>query len=803
VFFRWSLLVALTCAGAALSEAAGVLPAPQYMEPLRHSLTIAHAGHISIVIGPAGQSKNEKLKLAADYLRKGLLQADSSLRIEVEQAGPTHSENPSVFLWDYEADPSPQAGLNFLDRETLAGKAHFGQGYVVRTDNADSMWVIGSTGQGVLWGAMTVLQLIRQTGGGVELAGAYVRDYPDFQYRDSANWLMNGEGTRWSLDRGQGIDDYQRVCERKMDEALQFKINMITFDGFGWGLNRRFERYAELMRSLNQYARVRGISLVFGGYGAGYGFAYQTGPLYEAAPYLGKVFENRESYPNGPIYQCMGFPDPKARVDPGTLGTCRGNDELNKLKGEELRAFVQTVEPGALYIHHEDLGDYRETADVWQKRCSRCRHRWPNDSLLAKDGGAGALAHGYSALVQAVEDVKNPATGYDASRDCQIILVSPVYEPNSSSSEDWSNALELWKNIAEQLPDVNNLQVCFREVFSQEYGGETWVKSFNSAMADVGSHLGTYMFFLGGADNYTNASPLTGAPALNAEFFGARSIFNFSGNFFQEPMAAINAEYSWNTHSAGLSRKPSRHGEQVELWHRYIFEPDQPPEVFGSGGVYERACTLLYGARAAAAMAAYYRETAWVPDGGTDFESRDSAYLPMTFNRAYAVPEHWKDLALDSATWGPAITDITYATEFANLKVDRQELHRRLARRWSILAELNARAAKDVQDALNAGPRTTSIEDLQFLTMILQVDQTLMGALIDFHQGLRDYFASPQNAAQARSDFGKALVEATQARDMAEATFPQPIDPSGGEVGILRTHSARLVEAIRVMLDKV
>jgi hypothetical protein len=787
----------------ALPQALGVIPTPQYMEPLKDSVALAHGSRIVIALGPAQESKNEKLRLAAEFLRKDLDQADSSLRIDVQPEGASNQGDHYIHLWNYGVDPGPPMGLNILDRDTLTSSEHYGQGYVVRAEDARSLWVAGSTDQGVLLGAMTVLQLIRKTAGGVELAGAYIRDYPDFQYRDAANWLMNGEGTRWSLDRGQGTAGYKRVCERKLDDALRFKINMITFDGFGWGLDRRFAGYAELMRGLNQYARARGISLVFGGYGAGYGFAYQTGPLYEEAPYLGKVFENRESYPSGPIYQCMGFPESKAGVDPSTLGTCRGNDELNRLKAEELREYVKAVEPGALYIHHEDLGDFGETAEVWQKRCPRCRRRWPNDALQAKDGGAGAFSNGYSALVRAVESVKDPATGYDAARDCQIILVSPVYEPNSSSSDDWSNVLELWKNIALQLPQAENVQVCFREVFSQEYGGETWIRAFNSAMADAGSHLGSYMFFLGGGDNYSTPGTLTGSPALDAEFFGARSMFNFNGNFFQEPMAVINAEYAWNTRSTGLSRKPARHGEVVELWHRYMFEPGQPAEVFGPGGVYEHGCELLYGAQAAPVMAAYYQETAWVPDGGTDYESQKATYLPMTFNRAYAVPEHWKDLALDSKTWGVTISNATYAADFTSLNIDRQELHRRLARRWTILANLNARGAQDVEEALRSAPRPDSVEDLQFLATILQVDQTLMGALVDFHHGMQKYFASPQDARQAREDFQKALAEATQARDQAEKAFPHPIDPSGGEVGIVRTHSTRLVEAIQSMLGHV
>ncbi len=97
-------------------------------------------------------------------------------------------------------------------------------------------------------------------------------------------------------------------------------------------------------------------------------------------------------------------------------------------------------------------------------------------------------------------------------------------------------------------------------------------------------------------------------------------------------------------------------------------------------------------------MADYYRESAWIPD--VEIKAPKSSrgyymnsYLPSTWNRAYLTPTHWRHLALDSKTWGPEIDNERYLAAFRPLKIDRQELHRRLARRWSIVAELNAKGA--------------------------------------------------------------------------------------------------------------
>jgi hypothetical protein len=790
----------------AMLAAVRVVPTPQYLEPLDLSVTIAHGGACAIVLGPARTAPSEKMQLAAEAIRRELLDADSSLRVEVRSFG-EDVPGARIFLWNYSLDSKPVINLNLLDRETLTAPAHTGQSYLVRTPDARSVWVIGSSDQGVLWGAMTVLQLIRKEPQGVGVSGVYISDYPAFEFRAASDWLLNVEGNRWALDRGQGIEAYARTCEQKLDRAVRYKINMVLLDGFGWSLEQRFAGYPELMRRLNRYARARGIHLIFGGYGASYGMAYQHGPLYEEGAYLGKVFENRERYPDGPVYRCMGFPTGRKGVDPATLGSCRGNEALNRLKAEELRKFVEAVEPGALYIHHEDLGGYSGTQQVWLERCSRCRSRWPNDLLAAPDGGAGGLANGYSALVRAVRSVKNPATGYDAARDCQIILVSPVYSCGSPNPDDWSKVMELWRNIGEQIPRGDNVQVCFREIFPQKYSSAKWTETFNSMMRRAGVNIGIYMFFAGGADNFINDYPFTGVPALNAMFRGARTIYNFTGDFYTEPMEIINAEYDWNVHSSGFFRDPTSNTEAVETWRRFMSDEDEPRELLAPGGLFHTACDLLYGPKAGPIMAEYYRTFVPIPDVGQNASEpkgrsfADRTYLPMTFNRAYATPSHWRHLALDSKTWGKEISNEAYARGMETLKIDRQELHRRLAHRWGLVAGMNRKGAKLIDQALASDPLLAAVEDLRFLQTSFQVYQPMLEALEQFHGALRLHFAG-KAGAQWQSGLGAALAKAKQAQQLSDQSFPQPIDPIGAEVGSLRKHARRLVESIEMWMAK-
>ena len=767
-----------------------ITPTPQYMEALPRSLKLSPEDRVVIHVGPSTTIDQEKMTLAAGCLRRDLIDAVPNMRIDVE---PFHAKplGPRIVLWKWDPERTAPISLNFLDRQVLSAPEYHQQGYVIRFTDSDGTWIVGSSAQAVLYGVMSLLQLIERTAKGAEMPAVYVRDYPDFQFRAASDWLLRIEIDRWALDRGKGVEAFARLFEKKLDRALRFKINMVIADGFGFGLGgRRFPEYGALMRRLNSYARRRGISLMHLGYGAGYDIAARTGE------YMGQAFENREHYPDGPVYECMAssYRPTGARV---ITGTCRSNEQLNRLKADELRRFVETVEPGALYIHHEDFGDFQSTENSWKRRCQQCRRRWPNDALAARDGGAGGLAHGYASLVEAVNSVKNPATSYEASRDCQIILISPVYLPDAPDPADWSETLELWRNIALELPRSGNVQFGFREVLPQKQGGEKWTEVFQQVMKKEGIQAGMFLFFAGGADGFRSDFPLTGTPALNAMFTGATTLYNASGDFYQEPMEVINAEYTWNVRSRGRFRDPRRYAEAEELLYQYIYEQDQPTEIFGAGGIYELACELLYGPSAGKIMRDYYRECSWIAEAKeapaqVPDPKAYRGYLPNVWNRAYAASPHWRHLQLDSESWKSEV----------NIKSEssRAENHRRRARRWRILSELNNKGAQYITRALNANPKPDSVEDLQFLQQRFAVYAPLLKALATYHEGLTLQYSGPVKPSAAKRLFEQALATAKEAERLAVKSFPQPVDPIGSEVGATRTYSEKLVVAIQTAL---
>lgn len=778
----WILLSITVIAQAKVS----ILPQPQHLEESERGIDLRPSTRVVLVLSDPGE---QRLKLAAESLRTKL----ADVGVQTAIGGGRQSGDVTIRLWDFSRNGNPPITLSLLDRETVSAK-HYGQGYVLRTDGDQALWIVGGSSLGVLYGAMSALQLIERTPAGATIRRVSLRDYPDFEYRAASDWLLNIEINGWTFDRGQGVEAFAKVMKTKIDRALRYKINMALVDGFGFAVGKRPSFYPELMRRLNQYARARGIHLIHGGYGASYGMAYEPVVMYEdGVGFKGTVFENRRSYPDGPTYRCMGFPKARKGYDPAILGSCRSNDELNRRKAAELREYVAAVEPGALYIHHEDFGGFAGTEEAWRQRCERCRKRWPNDSLAAPDGGAGALAHGYTELAKAVSSVRNPGTGFDGSRDTRVILVSPVYVPGEPRSESWANVLQLWRNIGLQLPNTETIDVCFREVYPLKAGGERFTAMFQEMMQNAGLRLNTFLFFAGGADRFVTDYPLTGMPAMNGLFLGSRGIYNASGDAYQEPMELINADYSWNVRTTSRSQVPRTFDEARNNLRRFAYHMNEPVEIFGAGGVLDNALEHLYGAKSAAAMKKYYLEAADLPETAPVMENtRPMTYLPLTWDRMFAASSHWRQLIQDSKTWRGGVENEPFAAAVARAKLEQPEMHRRLARRWRMASDLNRRGSAYLQQALRAGALPESVDDLEFLMTLRRVYQPLMDSLALFHQAWYGRLIGKAVPPQP-----EALQLARKAQEMAEQAFPHPIDPVGGEVGTLRQLTAKLVISLR------
>ena len=527
-----------------------------------------------------------------------------TLRAAVTALGGSVAEVPepgaaSVVLVLLGADGAAAAGA-LLDAEDLATFAQPNaaeQGYVITPASGASapVYLAARDPQGLLYAAVTLAQLLRLEGGRIVARAPHIRDWPSFRYRGN-NWLLWVECGRWSYERGDGAAAYAARIERKLDFSLQHKINLLIFDGFGWN-PERFPGYGALARRCARYARERGIKLLVGGYGAGYG----AGDRYD-----GHIFRNRRGYPDGELYDCCRF---VGRDRSSTFGTCLSNDALTALKQEELSRFVRAAEPGALYIHFLDIEDMAGHELSWSTRCPACRERWPNDALAAADGAAGAFAHVYDALCDAVFSIKNPETGYDAARDCMPILISPAYTVRTDSDATWRAALHYWAAVSRSMRNVDNLQFGLREQYLSEDGSTHRLRELRRVLDAEGRGHGTCAVVFAGADGFDNDHLYSANPVLSKYYLGVDTLLNASGHAYQEPLQVLNAEYGWRASDNPWFDEPVAASKDAAIrrFDEYLRGLRRPAGIFGPEGFLEASCRRLYGPEAGPRMAAVSR----------------------------------------------------------------------------------------------------------------------------------------------------------------------------------------------------
>lgn len=477
--------------------------------------------------------------------------------------------------------------LDAADRALLVDPKRSEQSYVIRCAGRQIV-VAGGSPQGTLYGAMTLLQLFRTDKGQVTLPRVHIRDWPDFRHRMAENWTYTEGrdhwGRGWLYDWGEGPDAYRKRVEGIFDRCLRYKINMICFSsGFGEPFSQMWDGDAfPLQKELNRLAAERGVKLMIGGYGIG---AHDRTML------------NRESYPGGQEYVCLTTRN---------LGNCRGNDELTRKIQDRFREYVRKTEPRALYIHHEDSDSYVSAQWLWQHRCDRCQKRWPNDDMAAADGAAGAFTHGYNMICDAIFSVRNADSGYDASRDCLVILVSPSYTASRESDATWDQQLVYWKTVTRLLKHRPNVDFCFREQFLRSDNSRKRILEM-SEMLRVEQGPGIFLFFVSRASAYESGPLFVPVPAAMSRLNeGADVAYYMCGMLFQEPLILLNAAHMWNTKSLGACDVPGTAADCLQLYQDYAHRRKDPPGISGAGGFLELACRTLYGERAGKKMEQIY-----------------------------------------------------------------------------------------------------------------------------------------------------------------------------------------------------
>jgi len=487
----------------------------------------------------------------------------------------------------------PAALPDTEDLQIFEEKFAKGQGYILKTAPNGQIVILGHEQVGCAYGVLTLRQMI-----GLPVGAFTIRDNPDFYFR-GIKWLIWAETGAWSHDFGDGVENIIRRMKRNLDQLFLYKINYVYMDGFGFSTDR-FEGYTKVMQTVTDYARKRGIRVAAGGYAMSYGM---TGHLNS---YQGKDFYNRKSYPDGEIYECLGTYVPgKFPYEWRTLtrGTCLSNDELFELKMQEIEEFVRKTHITALLLHNMDAYDLNE--GLWATRCDACKKRWPNPSLFARDGMAGAFAEFIDKIIRRLKTVKDG--DYDASRDLLVRMAAPGYMYyNSTNDEDFDVGVKFWATVTQYLEEKDRFIVGFREQFYY------WDKPVNRTEtvknADFRSLTGVGNF--NGCDGFYDDKLFTTTAAFVYSMKGYDGMALFNGNAFQEPLQVYNAEYLWNSESDGfykISPKPTNYQDYTDMFLKMVRSQIRPDEVYQDGGFLDIICQKLYGDELGLAVAKLYK----------------------------------------------------------------------------------------------------------------------------------------------------------------------------------------------------
>lgn len=458
------------------------------------------------------------------------------------------------------------------------------QGYILKRAASETV-IYAQSAVGAFYAMMTLLQLHGEAPDSFE-----IHDRPEIRFRGIKNTLWAETGV-WSYDFGDGLENALARIRETMDQMARTKLNLMYVDGFGWR-TERFPGYDDAIRSLAEYGKQRGILLMSGGYTMSYGSAGHNNS------YQGRVFHNRRPYPDGELYDCIGTYDRSIDADENALkgrthGTCLTNNDLTDDKISELRAYMRKTGVRVLLTHNMDADEIHEP--LWKGRCAHCREAFPNDSLYAADGAAGAFAAFYDRILDAL---------LPEFPDMVVCPVSPGYAYAKSSSDDtFDKCSKFWGAISTHVRNKAAFMPAFRELFYQH--DEPKLR-FDILAERVPRY--NCVFFSSG-DGFYSDKIYTASAAYTSLMSTAEVVCAFNGMALHKPTIIANAEYFWNPCNSAFYN--------VELMGE--FEPQfdhynklregfiRPEGIYGDDGLLEVSCRLLFGEKYGKRIADVYR----------------------------------------------------------------------------------------------------------------------------------------------------------------------------------------------------
>ena len=703
--------------------ALNIIPTPQQYSAKEGRLVLVKDGRPQATI-VLSEKPDRKEELAAEYIARDIKRL-CGVDVPVVRGKPAKPLPGGTILIGDSAIKHAGLALGAPEQEFLKSEKT-GQGYVldvVTGAQGASICIAGSSPQGTLFGAMTLLQMIERAGESLVVRAALIRDYPDFRDREVGSAYVSSPKAL-------------KAARDAVDFALRHKVNVVAT-----ALPRKhYVQNAGSVRQINAYARERGMRGVL------YMVLGELPPPDEpGAPLL-----NRRSYPDGKIYRCMG--QQRSAKDRDTTRWCASNDAMHERMARNVAAYIRLMEPGHVELHHIDNDRWAHGEQIWKRRCADCRKRWPSDDLASMQGLAGAQVYFWDRVIAAIQSVRNADSRYDARRDLTMRIGFPVYTNLSEDDATWDREVGFYRAISAGLKHKKNVFFVTREQGRRKDDGRKRFMQMGEALRANGvQYMG--WIWAGGREcpgwpqQHTHHFWHSPLPAMLKAFEGADMVL-VAGNF--TPMSQlIGAEYAWNNESSGYWRDPG-HDEWHGTFRSLGKSRETPPAIYGPGGFVERACRNMVGEKAGADLAKGFLARATL---------NRRTITPMFNFAAKQTIKPWKKACRDGSA-------------------KRPEVLAGWEQVWRVYEKVGREAADCFRKAMKQEGLSLAVPHVRFQVTILA------GALQHWSHAASQ---SAAEAAALCAKAKKALATAAAARKREESSFPlAPRKPKGSviEVGV-------------------
>jgi len=236
--------------------ASSIVPQPKIVNAAKNAKLLELSPEdIKIVYG----SNSPKCRIGADEINKQLFKmgfGDRNIPIVSDMEYQKGKEKALIVIGAQDENILAKSLRgNLTEKDAIKSMPDKPQGYIIdyveRNNDVPMLFIAGSSPQGTLYGAITLMQLFGKNGDKLLVPPVFVKDWPDFNWRYIAHMThVFGQASRASAYTGEPYSGDMETGKEYIDWALRYKINIIGI---------KFWLADKELLPLLEYAKERGI----------------------------------------------------------------------------------------------------------------------------------------------------------------------------------------------------------------------------------------------------------------------------------------------------------------------------------------------------------------------------------------------------------------------------------------------------------------------------------------------------------------------------------------------------------------